>query len=109
MTIVPAVEPSKAKTWVSLIGSFLTFLIPAVLYVQDTLPQPWPIVIGAVLAGLTASGVYNVPYKPANTTIVKNEDIPAINAGTALVPEPAPEPEVIEAPRHSDSYRNPWK
>ena len=53
------------KAWVGLLGSFLTFLIPWVVQESDHLPYPWPIVIGAVVALLTAFGVYHAPYQPA--------------------------------------------
>ena len=54
------------KAWVSLIGSLLTFIVPWVVQVSTTLPEPWPALIGAVVALLTAFGVYHAPYKPVN-------------------------------------------
>ena len=52
------------KSWVALLGSLLTFIIPWVVQYSAFLPAPWPAVIGAVVAVLTAVGVYNAPYKP---------------------------------------------
>lgn len=53
------------KAWLALLGSFLTFIIPWILQESDHLPQPWPYVIAAVVAVLSAVGVYHAPYKPA--------------------------------------------
>lgn len=52
------------KSWVALIGSFLTFIVPWVVQYSSLLPAPWPAVIGAVVAVLTAVGVYHAPYQP---------------------------------------------
>lgn len=56
------------KSWAALLGSLLTLLIPLVLRVADLLPPPWPAVIGAVIAVLTAFGVYQAPYQPVNSS-----------------------------------------
>lgn len=53
------------KAWAGLIGSFLTFIIPWVVQESEHLPQPWPYVIAAVVAILTAVGIYHAPYSPA--------------------------------------------
>lgn len=106
--VVGTVEPSKAKTWVSVVGSILTLIVPLVLSVQDYLPAPWPAVIGGVIIILTGLGVYRAPYKPADTTIVANSDIPAINAGTALVPDTTVTPTPYEAPPASGDLKRPW-
>jgi hypothetical protein len=53
------------KSWVGLIGSLLTFIIPWAVQVSTTLPPPWPALIAAVVALLTAFGVYQAPYAPA--------------------------------------------
>jgi len=55
------------KSWVALIGSLLTFIIPWVVQVSANLPAPWPALVGAVVALLTAFGVYRAPYQPAPT------------------------------------------
>lgn len=55
---------TAGKAWIGLIGSFLTFIIPWVLQESDHLPAPWPLVISAVVAILTAVGVYHAPYQP---------------------------------------------
>jgi len=52
------------KSWVALIGSLLTFVIPWLVQVSAGLPAPWPALIGAIVALLTAFGVYQAPYKP---------------------------------------------
>ena len=52
------------KAWAGLLGSFLTFIIPWVVQESDHLPQPWPYVIAAVVAILTAVGIYHAPYQP---------------------------------------------
>lgn len=56
------------KSWVALLGSLLTFIIPWVVKYSDLLPSPWPAVIGAVVAVLTAAGVYHAPYQPVSTS-----------------------------------------
>ena len=52
------------KSWVALFGSLLTFVIPTLVQMSTTWPEPWPAVIGAVVAVLTAIGVYHAPYRP---------------------------------------------
>jgi len=52
------------KSWVALVGSLLTFIIPWVVQYSTLLPAPWPAIIGAVVAILTAVGVYHAPYQP---------------------------------------------
>ena len=54
------------KSWVALVGSLLTFIIPWVVQYSTLLPAPWPAVIGAVVAVLTAVGVYHAPYQPVS-------------------------------------------
>ena len=41
--------PQKYKTIVGAIGTGLAFVVPFLLEVTDSLPSPWPAVIGAVL------------------------------------------------------------
>lgn len=57
-----------AKAVVALLGSLLTFIIPWIVQVSAGLPSPWPVLISAVVALLTAFGVYRVPNKPAAST-----------------------------------------
>jgi hypothetical protein len=52
------------KSWVALIGSLLAFIVPWVVQVSVGLPAPWPALVGAVVALLTAFGVYQAPYRP---------------------------------------------
>ena len=56
------------KSWTALIGSALTFLIPTIVQMSTSWPEPWPAVIGAVVAVLTAVGVYHAPYRPVQQT-----------------------------------------
>ena len=54
------------KSWAALAGSLLTALIPwFVTTIAPTLPEPWPMVITAIVAIMTAVGVYHAPYQPA--------------------------------------------
>ncbi len=55
------------KSWVALLGSMLTLIIPTLVQASYSLPAPWPAVIGAIVAVLTAAGVYRAPYKPVQT------------------------------------------
>lgn len=106
------IVPSKAKTWVGLIGTLVTFAGPFVLQSTDALPSPWPALIGVLFAVLTALGIYRAPYKPVGTTLALDPtqgDIPASTSGVTPVAVPA-----SAAPGHvlwSDSERpqNPWK
>lgn len=54
------------KSWTAFIGSLLTLIIPILLQFSPNFPPPWPAVIGAVIAVLTAFGVYHAPYQPVN-------------------------------------------
>jgi len=65
----PTLTPSKAKTYVALIGSLLSVAAPLILQVSTALPPPWPAAIGGIFALLTALGVYHAPYKPPGTAL----------------------------------------
>lgn len=54
---------TAAKAWLSLVGGLLTVLIPVIVQMSASLPPPWPSIIGAIVAILTAFGVYQVPNK----------------------------------------------
>ena len=56
------------KSWVALIGSLLTFIVPWAVNASASLPDPWPALIGGVVALLTAFGVYHAPYQPTART-----------------------------------------
>lgn len=58
-----APAPSKAKTWIALLGSLLSVAVPLIVSASAHLPEPWPAVIGGVVAVLTALGVYHAPYQ----------------------------------------------
>lgn len=68
-----SIIPSKWKTYVGLIGSALSFIVPLVISVEDYLPEPWPAVIGGALAVLTALGIYHAPYVPAGTVLAPEQ------------------------------------
>lgn len=55
-----------AKTWTSLIGTIITLVIPYLLQISPSFPAPWPAIVAAILAILTAFGVYKVPNAPGN-------------------------------------------
>lgn len=97
---ITSIIPSKAKAWVGLLGSLLTFGVPYVLEFADALPSPWPAVIGAVLAVLTALGIYKAPYAPSGTVVA-----PATPAVIEAASQPAPAP--YNPP--TGGYRNPWR
>lgn len=54
------------KAWVGLFGSLLTFIIPWVVQLTAGLPSPWPELIAAAVALLTAVGIYHAPYQPVS-------------------------------------------
>ena len=53
------------KAWTGLIGSLLAFIVPWVVQQSANFPQPWPALVGAVVALATAFGVYSAPYSPS--------------------------------------------
>lgn len=105
-----AIVPSKAKTWVGLIGSLLTFVGPFVLQSADLLPSPWPAVIGVVFALATTLGVYHAPYKPAGTTLAPVDTKVSVTVDRQVdstTPNvSAPE---VQPPADDGTYPNPWK
>lgn len=64
------------KAWVALVGSLLTFVVPTLLAASASWPAPWPAVLGAVVAVLTAFGVYRAPYQPTQHTDTKPRSTP---------------------------------
>jgi hypothetical protein len=96
---ITTIIPSKAKTWVGLVGSLLTFVVPYVLEFADALPAPWPVIAGAVLAVLTALGIYKAPYAPTGTVVA-----PATPAVIEAASESTP---AYHPP--SGTYTNPWR
>ena len=52
------------KSWTALIGALLTFIIPTLVSASTSWPEPWPAIISAAVAVLTAVGVYHAPYRP---------------------------------------------
>lgn len=52
------------KSWVALLGSLLTFIVPWIVQYSSLLPPPWPSLIAAAVALATAIGVYHAPYQP---------------------------------------------
>lgn len=54
--------PSKAKTYVGLLGSLLAVGVPIVLELSAHLPPQYQLGVGGVIALLTAFGIYHAPY-----------------------------------------------
>ena len=73
-----------AKAIVALIGSLLTFIVPWLLQVSPTFPQPWPMIISAVVALLTAFGVYKVPNQLTQEQV--NHAVAAGHVSAAAIP-----------------------
>ena len=98
---ITSIVPKKLKTIVGLVGSLLTFAVPFILSAEQYLPPQWTAVIGAVLALLTAFGIYKAPYAPEGTVLAP--DVPEVHeaaknaAATAVIPPPV------------GGWRNPWK
>ena len=111
-----SIIPSKAKTWVNLVGGLLTFVVPFVLESANALPAPWPAAIGVVLFILTALGVYHAPYAPAGTTLAIDTATP-VAAPTSQGPVAVSNPEaVVESvpttspePQSDSGFTNPYK
>ena len=83
---LPSLVPSKWKAWVGTAIAILAVIIPVVLQVSTSLPEPWPTIIGLVVAALTWLGIYRAPYLPK---------------GTEIAPAPP-------APPTAGEYVNPW-
>jgi hypothetical protein len=95
--------PSKWKAGAALVGSALSFVVPYVLQVTDSLPSPWPAVIGVVLFLLSALGVYHAPYAPTGTVLVP--DKPNLDQSNGVrVSRGTGAPNVVH-----DNYHNPWR
>lgn len=90
----PVVVPSKMKAVVALVGALLSALIPLLLTISTSLPDPWPALIGGVVALLTMLGVYKAPYKPPNTVLVPDNTTP--------IAHPPVDPP-------SGGWTNPWR
>lgn len=93
--VITTINPSKSKTWIGLVGAALTFAIPFIVQLAAGLDQPWPAVIAAVVAVLTALGVYKAPYKPEGTSVVSNAELNKVAIPTL--------------PVDPGTYENPWK
>lgn len=117
------IVPLKYKAWVGLFGSLLTLVVPAALDATSTLDQPWPTVIGLVVALLTTLGIYKAPYKPTGTTLAIDPrtpviDLPAVEEVLAPPPVATTNPAAVadQVPTEestpdddSDYYPSPWK
>ena len=88
--VVTTVEPTKAKSWIALAGSVLTFFVPLLTAAQGWLPDPWPAVIGGVLAIGTALGVWKVRNVPEDTVAVPADQVTTLPPGTGYTPVPDP-------------------
>lgn len=82
----PNISGSTAKSWVALIGSALSFIVPYLTDYKDLLPPPWPMVIGALLAVGTWAGVFQTPYKPKDTVLVPAPYVPPVSGGGGVDP-----------------------
>jgi hypothetical protein len=105
------VVPSNAKTYVAAVGSVVTFIAPLLLSISDTLPAPWPAVIGGVLAVLTALGVYRAPYKPTDETVLVHKSEVATPEPAAATPQNPLPPSVgqVGGGGNGGTYTNPWR
>jgi len=105
-----SIVPSKAKAWVGLFGSLVTFVGPYVLSSTDALPAPWPVVIGIVFAVLTTLGIYKAPYKPTGTVLAPVEAVTPPSELPAATPDnPRPISDKVIGPNIGRDYQNPWK
>ena len=67
------------KAWVGPVGALLTFIIPTLVSMSTSWPEPWPAVISAGGGGdPTAVGIYHAPYSAA----------PSFRTGAAQNPGP---------------------
>jgi hypothetical protein len=98
--IVTTIEPTKAKSWVALLGSVMTFLVPLLAEMQGSMPDPWPAIIGAVLAVATFFGVRQTRNVPKGTVAVPGDQVTALPAGVSYTPVPD---------NPADGYVNPYK
>jgi hypothetical protein len=103
---ITGLVPKKWKPVIGLIGSFLTFVVPYVISAESSLPPVWTVVIGVVLALLTALGIYHAPYTPDGTVLAPDTpEVAAASLQQPVTPPPAP-----PAPRPPPGeFENPWK
>lgn len=71
----PVVPASKMKAVVGLIGALLAAVVPLLVQISTSLPDPWPALIGGVIALLTMLGVYKTPFLPPGTAIVPTNPV----------------------------------
>jgi hypothetical protein len=103
---IETIVPKKWKPWVATVSSLLAFAVPYVIQAEQWLPDPWPVVIGFVIAALTWLGVYRAPYVPEGAVLAP--DTPAVaSAAQATVTETA----IASAslPSHPGVYVNPFR
>lgn len=103
------VVPLRYKPFVGLIGSLLTLAVPYLVTVETSVPAPWPVVIGVVLAVATALGVDRTPYKPKGTVLVQKT--PAVVAAASQSVPPASVVTSTMASTPTTVFRSgpPWK
>lgn len=106
---ITTLEPSKAKTWVAAVGGALTIVVPIVLSVSTNLPEPWPAVISAVVAVLTAVGVYKAPYRPEGTTTVPTRELEQV--ATPLAPTSTTVSTIAQSTSNGDpgEFKSSWR
>jgi hypothetical protein len=73
---IDTIVPTKWKPWVATLSSLLAFGVPYVIQAEQWLPDPWPVVIGFIIAALTWLGVYKVPFVPEGAVLAP--DTPAV-------------------------------
>jgi hypothetical protein len=106
---ITTLEPYKSKTWIAAIGGALTVVVPLVLSFSTSLPEPWPALIAAVVAVLTAVGVYRAPYKPEGTTVVPTHELTQV---ATPLPPTAPASDISLRPKPTPGLggdvQGPW-
>lgn len=109
---ITAIVPHRWKTIIGLVGSLLTFAVPFIISAEQYLPPGWTAVIGAVLALLTAFGIYKAPYSPQGTTLAVDPTATTVSSSVpanAPVAVPAAAAPVTPKPPPAGGWRNQWK
>jgi hypothetical protein len=101
---IETIIPTKYKAIVGLIGSLLSFVVPYVVQVEQYLPSPWPVVIGAVIAGLTFLGIVKAPYVPQGAVLAPDTPQVAVAAQAAVTQSAVQQASVPQA----GIYPDPW-
>lgn len=104
---IETIVPAKWKPYIGLVGSVASFAVPYLIKAEEWLPSPWPVVIAAVIAGLTFLGIYKAPYVPPGAVLAPNTPAVAVAAQAAVTQEAVSQASATN-PLANVPYKDPW-